>query len=79
MGVTVTLERYGYRTKNLAQRHKGSKRMEEEQMPQRILYAKISGNRKVRRPKSRRLDEVNEGARKEGKRMWWWRALGGER
>ena len=40
-------------------------RMEEEQRPQRLLYAKIIGKRKVRRPKSRRLDEVNEGARKE--------------
>jgi len=34
-------------------------RMEEEQMSQRFLFAKISGKREVRRPKSRRLDEVN--------------------
>jgi hypothetical protein len=47
-------------------------------MRQRILYAKIIGKRKVRRPKSRRLNEVNEGARKEGIRMWWRRTLGGE-
>jgi len=35
-----------------------------------IYMQNISGKRKVRRPKSRRLDKVNEGARKEGI-MWW--------
>ena len=44
--------------------------MEEAQVPQRNLYVKIIGKIKVRRPKSRRLDEVNEGAKKEGIRMW---------
>jgi len=52
--------------------------MEEEQMPQRILYAKIIGKRKVRRPKSRWLDEVNEGVRKEGIRMGRRRTVDGE-
>jgi len=47
-------------------------------MSQRILYAKIIGKRKVRRPKLRQLDEVNERVRKEGIRMRWSRTLGGE-
>jgi hypothetical protein len=44
-------------------------------MPQKILYAEIIGKRNVRRQKSRRLDEVNEGARKEGIRMCRWRSV----
>jgi hypothetical protein len=47
-------------------------------MAQKHLYAKISGKRKVRRPKSRRLREINEGEREEGIGMWWRRALGEE-
>jgi len=47
-------------------------------MPRRILYAKIIGKRKVRRRKSMRLDEVNEGVRKEGIRMRRRRTVDGE-
>jgi len=52
--------------------------MKVEQMPQRILYAKVIGKRKVRRPKSRWLDEVSEGIRKEGIRMGRRRTVDGE-
>jgi hypothetical protein len=53
--------------------------MEDEQMLQRFLYTQIGGKREVGRPKSRRLHEVNYGARKEGMRMRWRRTVSGER
>jgi hypothetical protein len=45
-------------------------RMEDEQMPKRLLYAKTSGRRNVGRPRSRWLDDVNTDARRMGIRMW---------
>jgi hypothetical protein len=49
--------------------------MEDEQMPERHLHAKISWRRHVGRPRSRWLDEFNTDARRIGIRMSWRKAL----
>jgi hypothetical protein len=39
-------------------------RMEDEQMPERLLYAETRGRKNVERPRSRWLDKVNTDARR---------------
>jgi (p)ppGpp synthase/HD superfamily hydrolase len=49
--------------------------MEDEQMPERLLYAETSGRNNVERPRSRWLDKVNTDARRMGIRIWCRKAL----
>jgi hypothetical protein len=44
-------------------------------MSKRLLYTKPRGKRKVGRPRTRWLDEVNSDARETGIRRWWPRVL----